>query len=390
MEKIFRPRYKNLININEKFAEYKAALCPSSITRLPETYDEVKQMLGVVDVDDEMQLEDSISLNHLTQEDDARINDFTLADMHRFKRCEKVEIPKKAMRLRCIKHRLGVYRDAQSVRSHPRKYNKYKHLRLEYDNGIGECDLRAYDDVIVLVRVYEPFVYRRGEATSRKPRLSQEFAVFGNQYLSELRDKIYCQCKFGPFRDISERYTDIISSDVEDQQQQQSIGAANDPGFFFITNTFYNDTRRTNIDYSTEIREWMKRQPDIGKVQVASMEDTRFHDLNVRLAYPQVYKHYGNCEHVFTFNDIRLMAPDDSLKSNDYPMLRTVSSAKTKMCMVCGFEEAGFIVRNSLVHIHEPAFLCKQCLISYHYVDGKKVGTFEAYRYYGNQPITQK
>lgn len=388
MENIFQPRYKNLINVKEKFNEYKEALCPSSINRLPETYDEVKQLLNLSTPDDEIRLEESISLGNLTQPDDVRISEFSLTDMHRFKRCEKVEIPKKAMRLRCIESRMDAYKDAEVGRSQPRKYNKYKHLRLDYDNTVGECDLRPYDDVILFVRVYEPFVYRRGEATTRKPRLSQEFAVIGSQLLTELRDKIYCQCKFGPFYDISERYTDIVSLDIEDQQQQTF--AASDPGFFFITDTFYNDTRHTDIDYTKEIRKWMERRPEIGTVHVKSMEETRFEDLNIRLAYPQVYKHYGNCEHVFTFSDIRLLAPDDSLKRIDYPMLRIVSSSKMKICLVCGYEEACFIVRNSAVHIHEPAFLCKQCLISYHYVDGKKVGTFEVFRYYGNRPVTQK
>lgn len=389
MENIFRPRYKNLINVHGKFTEYKAALCPLSINRLPETYDEVKQLLNINTSEDESRLEDSISLNHLTQLDDVRINDFSLTDMHRFKRCEKVEIPKKAMRLRCIENRMKAYKDAVSARSRPRKYNKYNHLRLDYDNTVGECDLQPYEDVILFVRVYEPFTYQRGEATSRKPRLGQEFAVMGSQRLTELRDKIYCQCKFGPFYDISERYTDIIGLETEDQQQQQT-NATNDPGFFFITDTFYNDTRHTDTDYTIEIREWMNRRPEIGEVHVKSMEETRFQDLNIRLAYPQVYKHYGNCEHVFTFSDIRLLAPDDSLKRIDYPMLRIVSSSRVKICLVCGFEEACFVVRESAVHIHEPAFLCKQCLISYHYVDGKKVGTFQAFRYYGNRPVTQK
>lgn len=388
MENIFRPRYKNLINVRQKFTEYKQNLCPSSIERLPESYDEVQQLLNLGAADDENRLEDSISINNLTQVDDVRISDFHLTDMHRFKRCQKIEIPKKAMRLRCIEYRMEAYKYTETARTQPKKYNKWKHLRLDYDNTLGECDLRPYEDVILFVRVYQPFVYQRGEPNTRKPRLSQEFAVLGSQLLSDLRDKIYCQCKFGPFYDVSERYTDIISLDTEDQQQQQNV--LSDPGFFFITDTFYNDTRHTDTDYTTEIREWMDRQSDIGDVHVKSMEETYFHDLNIRLAYPQVYKHYGNCEHLFTFNDIRLLAADDSLKRIDYPMLHIVANSKMKMCLVCGFEEACFVVKNSVDHILEPAFLCKQCLISYHYVDGKKIGTFEAYRYYGNRPVTQK
>lgn len=385
MEKIFKPRYKNLINIKNKFTEYKQNLCPASINRLPENFDEIKTLLDITSEAEEELVENLISLDHLAQIDDIRINDFHLQDLHRVKRVEKVEIPKKAMRLRCIRNRVKYQAEsnADDTKSKPRKYNRYNYLKLEYDNFVGACDLLPLDEIYILVRIYEPFVYKRGASVIRKPRLNQEFAVLGSQYLTELRDKIYCQCNFGPFYDISNNYTEILSSDVENQP----TSLQNDPGFFFITDTFYNDTRYTDTDYSVEIREWMKTKPDIGPVQIQTMQETKFEDLNVRLGYPQVYKHFGNCEHVFTLTDIRLLATNDSLKRSDYPMLRIISSTLSKMCMICGFVEACFVIKNSNVHIHEPAYLCKRCMVSYHYVDGKKTGTFQAYRYFGNRPL---
>lgn len=94
-----------------------------------------------------------------------------------------------------------------------------------------------------------------------------------------------------------------------------------------------------------------------------------------------------NCEHIISFTDIRLLALDDVLKSLDYPILRCVSSSKMELCFICGNIEATFVVRNCESHIQDPSFLCRGCFISFHYVDGKKVGKFQAFRYYGNRPI---
>lgn len=131
----------------------------------------------------------------------------------------------------------------------------------------------------------------------------------------------------------------------------------------------------------------MSRQPDIGPVQKKSMQDTKFEDLNVRVGFPQVYRHQVNCEHVISFSDIRLIAEDDSLKSTDYPLLRCVSNAKVTQCMICGIAEAAFVVKKSTVHIMDPTFMCRNCFISCHYIDGQKIGNFQAYRYYSNRPI---
>lgn len=110
-------------------------------------------------------------------------------------------------------------------------------------------------------------------------------------------------------------------------------------------------------------------------------------DLNVKVGFPQLYRHSVNCEHIISFADIRLLALDDVQKSSDYPILRCVSSSKMTLCVICGTIEASFVVRNSDNHIQDPSFLCRSCFISFHYIDGKKVGKFQAFRYYGNRPI---
>ena len=35
------------------------------------------------------------------------------------------------------------------------------------------------------------------------------------------------------------------------------------------------------------------------------MEETKFEDLKIKLGYPYVYTHQGNCEHLLIFRDLR-------------------------------------------------------------------------------------
>lgn len=377
MEKIYDPKYDKIINIGDKLKQFKNTLCLPHLEHMPTTYDEVKRILNITE-----SVEDSISIAHLSQNDDIRIAEIDLADKHRYRRCDTVEIPAKALALRCVKLRIDNQKGTN--RTKVTKYNKYKHLKMDYVNSNGETDIEAFDEMLITVRVYEPFVYIRGNSNNRLPKLCQEFAILGSQKLTELKDKIYCQCKFGPFKDLSNDYLKLIQDDLN---QIQIIDPSNDAGFFFISDTFYNDLRHNDVDYSKEIREWMEIQTDIGEVNVKSMEEICFNDLNVRIGYPQLYKHNCICEHIITFSDIRLISLDDSLKRSDYPILQIVSSAATKLCFICGYEEAEFIVMDCNVHIHDPAFLCKNCVISYHYINGKKKGNFKLYRYLGNQPI---
>jgi snRNA-activating protein complex subunit 3 len=76
-------------------------------------------------------------------------------------------------------------------------------------------------------------------------------------------------------------------------------------GFIFIEDTFYNDHRDpANLDYSKVIREWAVSH-GLGPFRTAAMEKTKFEELTVRLGYPYVYQHQGNCEHLIVFSDVR-------------------------------------------------------------------------------------
>ena len=47
------------------------------------------------------------------------------------------------------------------------------------------------------------------------------------------------------------------------------------------------------------------RLPRFGVCTSKKMEETKFEDLTIKLGYPYVYTHQGNCEHLLIFRDLR-------------------------------------------------------------------------------------
>ena len=78
---------------------------------------------------------------------------------------------------------------------------------------------------------------------------------------------------------------------------------------FFFGNTFYcNDNEATtNISYGAVIDKWAKENPEmhIGPFEHKNMGDQTIGDLKIRLGFPYVFIHLGNCEHIITFMDAR-------------------------------------------------------------------------------------
>lgn len=373
MEQIYAPRYKNTIQIESKFNSFKANLgCASKI---PKSNVDIKSVMNFDGTDDEFNsLEDSISLSRLAHVDDMKPIPFDPSDSSS-RRHSVAQVPKKALHLKTVSNLVetqGKFNEGH--RNRYIIYNKYKHIKMDHiANEEDQINLNVNDETVLALRFYEPFTYRPNANCDMKPKLSQGFLVLGSQLLSELRDRLYCECKFGPLYDIS-----------DNTDKAESSEKPFDHGFFFIGDTFYNDTRQPTIDYSEFIRNWAKNHDNIAELKTDSMEDTKFEDLTVRLGYPYLYQHSGNCEHLFTISDIRLISATDSLIREHYPLLKIVSSSKSVFCMICGVNEANTVVKDSSAHINDPSHLCNNCFKSYHYIDGKKIGSFKAYRYYGN------
>lgn len=373
MENIYEPRSNKLIDLNTFSIVFNQHL----IENPPKTTSEICDAMNLTETPEKFQkLLEQVDLeSHLDQIDDIFVDEFDPSVVFTTKRLP-VEYPRNALKLRSVKIRLE-NETTENTRKLDRlcRYSKNKFIKTEKCKEF--LNLIPSKEVLLTIRFYEPFFYDRG-SKNNNPKFAQEFQVVGSNLLTELRDKIYCQCNYGPFFDISEN------------PFEPTPELNRDPGFFFITDTFYNDMRNpSNPDYSKVIRDWANKKKDITQLNVAPMENTFVRDLKIKLGYPQVYRHYGNCEHLFTVASVRLLQSCDSLALKDYPQITMISNTKTVMCSACGHILASVLIKNCNEHLSDPEFLCKTCFESFHYVDGKKIGEFRAYRYYGSQPIAQ-
>ncbi len=97
-------------------------------------------------------------------------------------------------------------------------------------------------------------------------------------------------------------------------------------GYFFIENTIFNDLRFNNYDCSEYYKNLLfhsnnyvstdmlvtfrpviawARENKIDLIDSKSMEDTRFIDLTIRLGFPYLFTHLGNCEHLIIFTSVK-------------------------------------------------------------------------------------
>lgn len=274
------------------------------------------------------------------------------------------------------KHELNI-NDEQKV--HKNQLKRVKHFVESKKSNYESGDIDPLTECILTVRFYFPFKYT--PSTKNNPRFHQEYHALGSNFLSELRDKFYCQCNFGPFFDIS---NNPLEENMIDPTEHK-------PGFFFIHDTFYNDTRTKEgqevIDYSDVILDFFKKYDYVRKFKKATLQDTKFEDLRIRIGYPYVYQHHGLCEHVFCITSIDLIDNTNSLTRSDYPKLVSKCNSRPMLCDVCSKIEVSYLVTDCPEHVKDHMYLCPTCFFSFHYLNREtKTCEFKAYRIYSAVP----
>lgn len=390
MENIYCPRTEKVISVWDALAEFQNELHPERLDRIVESDHDIMEAMGLDgNIAEFDKLLESVDVGQLSSSKDVPVRTFL---PHKVcSRPKPAETPAKAARFNCVQ-RVTARKSVKDQRNIDVKlrYNRHKYMERKQDLETRK-DLTPFREMVLVVRFYEPFKYKAGRRLGH-PKFSQEYYVLSSQYLTELKDKIFCHCDAGPFYEIS---GDRTAEPTEKPPKS---------GFFFVHDTFYNDFRDdANHDYSGVIRKWADRQSLIGELKTARMEDTRFGDLKFRLGYPQVsstwllhclpdtdddvllfqmYQHQGNCEHLFVISDCRLLAATDILTRSRYPWLNSYGFSRDVPCNICGHCQAQYIVQNSTRHIFDPAYICENCLETYHYTeDGEKIGDFELHRY---------
>uniref|UniRef100_W8C014 snRNA-activating protein complex subunit 3 n=1 Tax=Ceratitis capitata TaxID=7213 RepID=W8C014_CERCA len=337
---------------------------------LPKTHEDIKK--AMMSTENQKRFDDVVtqcSLENLQQENDPNIIKFEPS----FTTIARIPIKVDETDLKTVKELIREKNHTQNKNPFKRSREIYAMVGLPQEQQFEKyesCDF--YNDIIVKVRIYRPARVVHSGQSLEKPVFAEEFECLGSNYLSELRDKITCVCKKKRFFDVSDNPT----ADLPEK--------TTDPGYFFINNTFYNDRRNPdNADYSEVIRNWAKKAVGLKDLlfEVAQMETTRFLDLTVSIGFPQLYQHHGNCEHVFVISQVEVLTHGvASVQRSIYPRLSSFGYFNNRVCNMCGTRRYRFIVTNSDRQLHDPAYICNKCFLNYHYVDGKKIGNFEAYR----------
>ena len=126
------------------------------------------------------------------------------------------------------------------------------------------------------------------------------------------------------------------------------------------------------------------RVPRFGVCTSKKMEETKFEDLTVKLGYPYVYTHQGNCEHLLIFRDLRMLHTDDPQSISNYPFQIFRPRPKRQICMICSIYSARWLTRGDPLMSEDPSLFCEKCFKSLHYNKNQKAYAFRAYQYSGD------
>ncbi|XP_077460983.1 snRNA-activating protein complex subunit 3 [Stigmatopora argus] len=224
-------------------------------------------------------------------------------------------------------------------------------------------------NIILTINVYYPatfkkFCYVRPHAT---------LLLLGTQKLTELRDAVCCASDlevYGEFSNNPDTAPDFVSKDHYKS------------AFFFFEGVFYNDMRYPECrDISQTTITWATANKFPTYTQ-AKMEDTTFEDLKIKLGFPYLYCHQGDCEHIVIITDARLTHKDDGLDRTLYPMLVHKHRVATQKCAVCSTFIARWCTVGDQLAPSHPCLFCDKCFRMLHYdADGNKLGEFLAYPY---------
>ncbi|EGC34328.1 hypothetical protein DICPUDRAFT_35181 [Dictyostelium purpureum] len=233
----------------------------------------------------------------------------------------------------------------------PRAFTNYR--EEDFPKQISQSgEFISLKEVILQVSIYHPI----------RPRKTFEFLVLGSTKLSELRDKIYC-----------------LSDHVLDASQRKS-------GFFFINNTFYNDTRiPENYIYSKFILDWLnEKNRATHQLKEKKMEDTYFRDLKISLGEKYLYCHQGSCEHFIVFEQLRMVNERDEPDPKKYPLILFQMKHRRRKCRVCEIYPAKYVTLGDQYCDETPFFYCDECYKGFHYTKGGILlySNYQVFQYY--------
>ncbi|PIC39671.1 hypothetical protein B9Z55_011285 [Caenorhabditis nigoni] len=235
-----------------------------------------------------------------------------------------------------------------------------------------KCD----DDIVLIVDAIVPYnrpLQSHELRSSRLLKTQNKFLVRGDTFLSDLRQKFYCQCDtIVPLENGLE---------LEPPCFDNSTAERFPSSFIFVHNTFYVDSAPENAqDISFPIRKFMQDKEIFDPVDAVPMEGVRIIDLSLRLGQPYVFQHSGNCEHVLIFHDLRLLHESDPRGIDQYPYV-LYEKGNERKCEICKKGHVEFVVDRHELLPNTYTYFCRSCFQEYNFVHGVKTHSFNAWPY---------
>ena len=321
--------------------------------------------------------------------------------------------------------------DLASVAKHPVRAKR----RGREDEDVERENVDERSNVILHVEVYDnckPFV--------KYPTLNCEVLVHGDNRLTQLKDEIECLADFhqaamnrGLVNDLKTKKKKKKKTKNENNKENtakktnnkyigyKEANEANESGFFFIENVFYDDSRSENsVSLSKNIVDMSKKhfircpgmklddsdnendaEEDEGKGSPVKqqkkkklikpsnftsrdMRETTFSDLEIVPGKAYLYRHQGACDHIVRFRDVRVAHMDANiakLSSKCYPIVISEARRVRKSCMCCEIHDATITAYGDEMAMCSPFFWCDSCFDIAHPTEKEKEET-ETYPYF--------
>lgn len=335
--------------------------------------------------------------------------------------------------------------DLASVARHPVRAKRRGREEEEEDKEDAKktkkkknAAVKSKSNVILHVEVYDNWQF------VRYPKLNCEVLVHGDTRLTQLKDEIECLADYrqaavnhGLVNDLRKKSDDDNGTGKKEKEEKEARSSkhigykeaneANESGFFFIENVFYDDLRSKNsvslskgivdaskkcfircpgmkLDDSDEdeggeeengkgkenggasIKGKKKTKEKIKPSNFTSrdMRETTFSDLEIIPGKSYLYRHQGSCDHILRFRDVRVANMDletAKLSREHYPIVISEARKMRKPCMCCEIHDATTTAYGDNMAVCSPFFWCDSCFNAAHPTEEEKKGT-ETYPYF--------
>lgn len=230
------------------------------------------------------------------------------------------------------------------------------------------------NDVIITVSIYPG-----GKSAHLQTAHKQELEVKASDSLLAFIEGIYC---------LSSRVARNLVSEPSSSEILDSSS------FLFIEGVFYDDemdaithSRPSDIYYealkivgnTSSLATTFTSDP--GSIQRASLKDTKWTDLKIRLNTPYLFLHLGGCEHIFSISNIRAA----SLSDKQELLLPRVSQAlrvRRRKCRICELYAGTKMLINDKLMPENPCIICDKCYEGFHGSGQEWYKDFEIVPYY--------